>query len=145
MLLLLLLVLTRVPLSVDANAADDIAVVDAILFGRRIALIPLDATYYCRVGWFLSFFFHIFFCGKTKSFFLLSLLYAATTGDLTALKRFRHSAAAAASVEDMKAANYDGRTALHLVNAVKSRKIIVSPPHKESSSIFLKKIDLGKV
>lgn len=41
----------------------------------------------------------------------LCLLYSATTGDLTALKRFYYSGV------DMKATNYDGRTALHLAAA----------------------------
>lgn len=38
----------------------------------------------------------------------LSLLYSATTGDLTALKRFYYTDI------NMKACNYDNRTALHL-------------------------------
>ena len=41
----------------------------------------------------------------------LCVLYSACTGDLTALKRFRYSGI------DMKACNYDGRTALHLAAA----------------------------
>ena len=41
----------------------------------------------------------------------LCVLYSACTGDLTALKRFRYTGM------DMKASNYDGRTALHLAAA----------------------------
>ena len=41
----------------------------------------------------------------------LSLLYSATAGDLTALKRFYYSGV------NMSNANYDGRTALHLAAA----------------------------
>ena len=40
-----------------------------------------------------------------------SLLYSATAGDLTALKRFHFSGV------NMSNANYDGRTALHLAAA----------------------------
>eukprot|EP00095_Tigriopus_kingsejongensis_P012686 maker-scaffold22_size673200-snap-gene-4.21 protein:Tk12686 transcript:maker-scaffold22_size673200-snap-gene-4.21-mRNA-1 annotation:"hypothetical protein DAPPUDRAFT_320441" len=42
----------------------------------------------------------------------LCLLYSATTGDLTALKRFYYN-----SNTNMNASNYDGRTALHLACA----------------------------
>ena len=48
-------------------------------------------------------------CIKILSIF--SLLYSATAGDLTALKRFYYSGVT------MSNANYDGRTALHLAAA----------------------------
>ena len=44
-------------------------------------------------------------------FIYFSLLYSATAGDLTALKRFHFSGV------NMSNANYDGRTALHLAAA----------------------------